>query len=443
MKFPNIDEIATREVVSIEERASLGEAIERMVGADKRDVIVIGERGGFGILTVNDVIRLRTERADLTTPLTEIHFPSVPQAARGTNLLDVFQYFAGEEGYLCVTDEGGRLTGILSYTDIIASIDPQALIERQRVGDILLRNAIKHAPLTATIGEVFGLLSSVGDAVVLCDGEERPYGILTTKDAIRLIRGQIDFAAPARDHVTTPLETVTRDITVREAIDYIREHRFKRIVVRDEEGRLLGMIHQRELIDIAYSKWSEMLRDQADELRTLVGVLERRASNLEKLAHTDRLTGAFNRGKFERALAEEISRCQRYATSPFSVAIMDLDHFKAVNDRHGHLTGDEVLKEFTAIIKGHIRDVDLFARWGGEEFTLLLPGTDRAGAELLTNRLCDAVAGHHFPGAGQVTVSIGVAEHRPEEQPEPLLHRADIALYRAKSEGRNRVEVAE
>lgn len=442
MKFPNIDEIATRKVVSIAESATLRAAIDMMAAADKRDVIIEGGHGGFGILTVNDVIRLRTGEAELDTPLSEIHYRSVPQASQGTNLLDVFQYFAGEEGYLCVTNPAGQLCGILSYTDIITSIDPQVMIERQRVGDILLKNVIKHAPVESTLGEVFALLSSVSDAVILCENGERPAGVLTTKDAIRLIRGHVDFGTPAREHMSSPLETVNHDITVREAIDYIRDRKFKRIVVRNGDGKLLGMIHQRELVDIAYSKWSEMLREQADELRELVGVLERRATNLEKLAHTDRLTGAFNRGKFERALSDEISRCFRYDACPFSIAIMDLDHFKAVNDRFGHLVGDEVLKDFTSVVKGRIRDVDILARWGGEEFVLLLPGTDLAGAELLTGRLREAVAEHKFPGAGQVTVSIGVAQHQHEEQADPLMSRADVALYRAKSAGRNRVEVA-
>lgn len=439
MKFPVIDEIATRKVVSIPEAATLGEAVDRMVSADKRDIIVEGTHGGFGILTVNDVIRLRANHTDLATPLSEIHYHGIPQAVSGTNLLDVFQYFAGEEGYLCITDDGGHLTGILSYTDIITSIDPQVMIERQRVGDILLKNVIKHAPLETPLGEVFALLSNVSDAVVLCD-DGKPRGVLTTKDAIRLIRGHVDFEAPAGRFMSSPLETVDHDITVKEAIDYIRDRKFKRIVVKGGDERLVGIIHQRELIDIAYSKWSEMLRDQADELRDMVSVLERRAVSLEKLAVTDRLTGAYNRGKFERALRDEISRCFRYDACPFCIALMDLDHFKRVNDRFGHLAGDEVLKGFSALVKSRIRDIDLFARWGGEEFILLLPGTDLDGAELLTDRLREAVAEYEFPEVGQVTVSIGVAEHQHEEQADPLMNRADVALYRAKEQGRNRVE---
>ncbi|NWJ40984.1 MAG: diguanylate cyclase [Geothrix sp.] len=175
------------------------------------------------------------------------------------------------------------------------------------------------------------------------------------------------------------------------------------------------------------------LRRQAEErLR-----LELQA--LEEAATTDLLTHAWNRRHFEEAIEGEIHRSERYG-HPLSLLILDIDHFKRVNDTFGHAEGDRVLRQVADCVRGVIRVSDSLTRWGGEEFIVLMPSTGLANAQVLAERIREGIAAHAFEGIGTVTVSLGLAEYLPPSRLAAWLERADQALYRAKHAGRNRVE---
>ena len=157
-------------------------------------------------------------------------------------------------------------------------------------------------------------------------------------------------------------------------------------------------------------------------------------ARLARLTHIDPLTGAYNRNALE-ALIE--------TRATLSVAMVDVDHFKEVNDRHGHPVGDEVLRLLTKVVASVLRPSDAVVRYGGEEFLLVLPEVSLAEAQRIAERARAAVELTAFMVVpSQVTISLGIAEHLPGETVEALLSRADEALYRAKKSGRNRVEVA-
>jgi diguanylate cyclase (GGDEF)-like protein len=159
---------------------------------------------------------------------------------------------------------------------------------------------------------------------------------------------------------------------------------------------------------------------------------------VEVAAHTDYLTGAHNRLGIDELIAQESERTERYGGT-FSVILLDIDHFKAVNDAHGHEAGDHVLQEVVACLRLELRSADQIGRWGGEEFLLLLPQADGEEAGRAAERLRDRVAAHRFVPAGPITISSGVATWRPGETRAALVARADAALYRAKDGGRNTV----
>lgn len=163
---------------------------------------------------------------------------------------------------------------------------------------------------------------------------------------------------------------------------------------------------------------------------------------LAALSRTDFLTGLPNRRTLDESLARELTRTQRYGT-PLSVAMFDLDHFKKVNDTHGHHAGDAVLREFAKLAQETFRDADAVYRFGGEEFALLLPHSDLEGARIACQRFVERVAKapfHTGSGTLSVTCSIGLTTVRASDKnPAELLARADRALYQAKKTGRNRV----
>lgn len=161
----------------------------------------------------------------------------------------------------------------------------------------------------------------------------------------------------------------------------------------------------------------------------------------EHLASHDPLTNVLTRRVFLEACEQELARCRRHGRS-MALLLLDIDHFKTINDTHGHQTGDRVLVDMVARIASLLRRPDQFARFGGEEFVLLLPETSQEEAITVAERILAQVA-EPRDGLPPITVSIGVATNRPDEdQIDTLLARADRALYQAKAEGRNRVEVA-
>ncbi|MFI4914878.1 MAG: diguanylate cyclase [Phycisphaerales bacterium JB060] len=168
---------------------------------------------------------------------------------------------------------------------------------------------------------------------------------------------------------------------------------------------------------------------------------EKRAAALEAEAHTDALTGLPNRRRAEGALEDEVERSDRYGR-PLSVLLFDLDRFKDVNDALGHEAGDRVLSEVRSLLAQRLRDSDVLARWGGEEFLLIAPEMGRAQAARLAERLRRLVELHDFGVGSGLTASFGVAERRVGETAAELVRRADEAMYAAKRDGRNAVRLA-
>jgi diguanylate cyclase (GGDEF)-like protein/hemerythrin-like metal-binding protein len=166
--------------------------------------------------------------------------------------------------------------------------------------------------------------------------------------------------------------------------------------------------------------------------------LRRRIDELEKVSATDFLTGAWNRAHLERVLHSELARSLRFR-QPLSALLIDVDHFKSINDSLGHQAGDAVLCEMVQLIQRKIRGADLLFRWGGEEFVVLAVSTRYRDAHTLAEHLRERVGNHVFPHGKTVTASIGVAEHNGSENAQAWFSRLDAALFVAKNGGRNRV----
>jgi len=231
--------------------------------------------------------------------------------------------------------------------------------------------------------------------------------------------------------VTELASALDRSVGDQLAIDDLQERAHERLIALNEHYE--GIVRTLE----------ELLeRKEALEL-------ELRSANerLERLASTDELTAVANRRAIEEALRRDLARADREAT-PLSVILIDVDHFKSVNDTWGHATGDSVLSSVGKLLKTMLRASDIAGRWGGEEFLCILPNTDSTGAIVVAERLrvalpLNTVAGPRGPV--QVTASFGVASVRGpgcRNAAEGIMRRADSSLYSAKEQGRDRVVVS-
>jgi diguanylate cyclase (GGDEF)-like protein len=196
-------------------------------------------------------------------------------------------------------------------------------------------------------------------------------------------------------------------------------------------------IGQCAFVGLYGSSLRKMLQSRNFELREAY-------RRIEELAELDDLTGSFNRRCIMRILDDKIAQAQRNAM-PCSIALIDLDWFKRINDAYGHPTGDEVLRTFAITVFANIRTIDRFGRYGGEEFLLVLPDTPAERAARILDRLRTIIADLDWsafsPGL-RVTISAGIATLRPDETPDSFLARADSALYTAKARGRDRIASA-
>lgn len=191
----------------------------------------------------------------------------------------------------------------------------------------------------------------------------------------------------------------------------------------------------------AHSQIRESLCRELESIKYSQQELLARNITLERLASTDKLTGLWNRRYFENAALYEIERACRY-TLALSLILFDIDYFKHLNDNFGHQTGDELLIMVARLISAELRTNDVFARWGGDEFVIMLPNTDASAAEQTAEKIRSIIENCKASPAGMVTLSIGVAEYRINEALSTFIKRADDALYLAKKSGRNAVNTA-
>ncbi|MBW5447909.1 diguanylate cyclase [Cohnella sp. CFH 77786] len=254
-----------------------------------------------------------------------------------------------------------------------------------------------------------------------------------------------------------PQERMQTEITLQENIT--RHVTIQISPILDDRKTLIGRVitfhdvtELRKLVDEMNRK-NEALHERNLELVTIQEELFRVNQKLEQMAITDSLTGCYNRRYLMQQMEHEVLLNMRYRI-PFSVFLFDIDHFKQINDRYGHLVGDEVIRSTAGIVRDKLRKTDILARYGGEEFTIYLPHTGREQAELLAERIMYAI-NQNVVDAGtekvRVTVSMGVVSEESDdlrfEDPKEFLRevfaRADAALYQAKNGGRNRIVLAQ
>ena len=281
------------------------------------------------------------------------------------------------------------------------------------------------------------------DGIITIDQHQT---IMMMNDAARDIFG-VNDAAVVGMSLTKYIPQRFRD----KHAGYVDAFRLSPVKVRPMQSRspIYGLREDGSEIQIEVTI-SKIAVDGGTEMTALVRDVSERTKLIEQLkqaATQDPLTGVFNRRHGDAVLYSEVHRCQRHGHA-LTLIMLDLDHFKSINDTYGHACGDHVLKSVVDTISGSLRDADIVCRWGGEEFLVMLPETPLMDAKNWAERVRESVAALEISGYGEqpirVSISCGLAAlARTDARPESLLKRADDAMYRAKENGRNQVYVAD
>lgn len=409
---------------------------------DHRDVVVIDKNDSrFGLLKINDVIRMKLQGIDFDTKISSVKYDTIPSIDENESVIECLKEIDYTNSCLCVTDATNKLSGFITYYDVVSSIDPQLMLERRPISEILITYSIKRTSTTSLASEVARMMEHILYDCVIVEENSKPVGIITTKDMIKLVGDDEDFTQPISKYMSSPLQTVKYDTSIKEALEYIQSKKFKRLIVTNDDGQIIGQISQREIVAKVYSRWAENMRDNDAQLREVNKFLEARATKYEELSSIDNLTGIYNRTKFEIELQTEIDRVKRYKIDPFSLVFFDIDYFKKINDTYGHLEGDNALKSISKLISLNIRSTDIIARWGGEEFVIIMPMTSLEKAFLVTEKFRKLIKDTKFDVIGSVTCSFGITEFKSNDDAGSILLRADKAMYKAKMNGRDKVEI--
>jgi len=441
MHFPSVSEITTTEVITIPRASMLKEAIDMMFRSNHRHVVVT-DRNDFYRLSIYEILRLNREQKDKSIPLEVLDLPKMPTVYKKKNILETLEYLRNDFEQIVVVNEDNSLFGIITQSDILSSIDPDTLMDNYRLSDLLkIKKRNRWINKEEITSEIFNDIERYKHDAAMVIEEGRPIGIVTTKDILRLLKNRADLSLPVKTYMVSPVVTVSQYCTLNEALQFMQDKHFKRIVTVDEEGRLVGSITQKELISIAYTRWVRMIQTYQKELHEINEKLERKSKKFEKIAATDPLTGLYNRMKFlELFISEYTIMVQRH--NALSLLVIDLDHFKVVNDTYGHNIGDEMLEQISALLLKELRNVDILCRWGGEEFVALLPAADCDDAFLIAEKIRAVIEAFSPEGMPGITASIGVSQIREGDDLHEVIERADKALYSAKMAGRNCVKRA-
>lgn len=263
---------------------------------------------------------------------------------------------------------------------------------------------------------------------------EKPTGIITERDIVRLAAaGRINDEVTVGELMTKDPICVSADTELLDALEVCRSRSLRHLPIVDNTQRLIGLVTQTDLVKahVATFEASDQLKDQNKKLHIL--------------SVEDPLTGLPNRRAIEIDLKHAAAVAQRQS-SPYSLALIDIDYFKQFNDNYGHQAGDEAVVHIAELLRTNLRASDKIFRYGGDEFLFLMPLTSLEGAAIVVQRICDKIAAsqfrHEFSDLGFLSVSIGVASSYTTDW-KRAIEDADAALYDAKDAGRNQICLAE
>jgi diguanylate cyclase (GGDEF)-like protein len=436
MFFPTLEMIASTNVICVDINDTVNDALKKMYEHEHRSIVVVN--GSLHhIIAPKDLIRLKIEKIDFSTPLSQIPLHTLPRLGKESNVINALNMEDNIGEHICVCNEDGSLFGLVTNSDIVASVDPQVVLESLQIGTIFDKKfGFKSFDSSDNMDMVLKYMQdALADCVIIVD-ESLPVGIVTSKDILKFIDDDHCCTIAAKEVMSSPLETMLSTASINDALEFFKSHHYKRIVVVDEDLTILGIVTQKDLISRTYLKWSKLVNAHYEQFEELNQILQQKNKHLATLATKDSLTSISNRHMFAELFDKKLAASKRYKLD-VSLVMMDLDYFKKVNDTYGHNIGDYVLKTFASIVTELIRDADVFARWGGEEFVLLLQHTNCEQAYTVAEKIRLAIESHTFNQAGRITCSIGITCVDAEDTLSMAIERADQALYTAKHQGRN------
>lgn len=276
MRFPTLQSIATRQVITLNDRASLADALALMNQHTIRSVLVSTAKG-YRLLQTKDLMAFHLQGISFTVPLSQVLLPRalhLPPEAEVQEAIKLISLHQAEQ--VCLIDVNDQLCGVVTYTDLVQSLDPGCLAENQRLGDLLRGMLLLQVNKEMPVNLVLSLMQQQGVSTALISEDRLPLGILTLADVMRLLGTGHDMSCRVDQVMSSPVTTLPEHFTVQQAIKSMHEKGFKRLVVVDDEKKVVGLIGQQDLVNLYYSQWFELIKKQQQDLLETIQHLEQK-----------------------------------------------------------------------------------------------------------------------------------------------------------------------
>lgn len=442
--IPTIYDVCEKDVKTVKITDTLEDAIKSIASSEKRTVVIIDNREDdikYSIMTTVELIDFKISSTNHNVTLDKLPLSYNKSLPHDLSVLSVLNHIDLNDQYMIICKEE-KLVGIISYTDVINHIDPKLIIERQTLGSVILDyKAVFVYEDASTLQAVSLIKENQTDSIIVKDSKHNAVGIFTTKDFINLMYDDVELSTPIKNHMSSPIKSLNINSSISDALKFVKKEQFKRIVVMNDNGKVEGVITQKELLRISYNKWIELIKKEHDFVSQINDKLLKTKTELEKEISLDYLTKLSNRFAFNKKLKNKIIKLKKHEESNLSILIVDIDNFAKVNERFGNLQGDRTLQEISEILVYLQKDEDLIARWAGEKFILAINNSDTEASLILAESIRKIIHDYVFHIKIPLTCSIGVSYYHENDTKDTLLSRAETALKRAKLEGKNRVEL--
>ena len=272
--FPTLSDIATAEVITLPPTATLADAVHTMKEHNIRDVVVITD-DRYRLVLSSMLLSFQSRGIALDTPLGQLDLPQAAIMSPETSVLDGLKAIRNQAEHICLQNPAGELVGIVSYTDLASSLDPQALAETQSLGDLIHGISPLAVTTTMPMQAVLDLMEQNHFNAVIVNQDHKPVGILTQRDLINLFDQGIKLEHPVSAYMSAPLRTLDEEATIADALTFCRKHKIKRVVVVNPKGQLSGLISQKDLVNLYYNRWFHLLKQHQQQLDQLKQNLQR------------------------------------------------------------------------------------------------------------------------------------------------------------------------
>jgi diguanylate cyclase (GGDEF)-like protein len=479
MTYSALEPLPTSTFVTASPDAPVVQVIQTMHQAQVSCTVVLDDGDVVGLFSLTDAARsLGLGAAQASLSLADAMTPTVvtlsePEASDAIQVIATFQRYRVR--HIPVLSQAGAVVTVLTPSQIQARIQPTDRLHLLSVRDVMTPHVFYTTPEMPVYRVAQLMAAHCTDAIVIAEPIAKtiqPIGLITQWDLVQLQRLELDcLQTPSAEVMSTPLLPLHQEESLWTAQQRMQEHRVRRLVVVGDRDELVGMISQWDVLqaldpaqlytnlrslqqtlddcNLALQRETAHRRLLEAQLQRTEQELQTAYENIDRLAHFDPLTQLANRRHFDQALSQEWQRLRR-EKAPLAIIVGEIDRFQSYNQHYGAAAGDACLKRLAETIATVMRrSTDLAARYGANEFALLLPYTETQGAVRLTERIQSAVAALQIPHDRSpihqhVTLSYGIASCTPSAATSflELVSAADRALYRAQREGGHTVRAA-